>query len=79
MTVLDPDFASKRWLGFRAEVTANPFLNICRSQVDVSFKGDTEKLVEEMRGFHWMACYGDYLKETGYALGKMDVGWSAIV
>ncbi len=78
MTVIDPDFASKRWLGFEAEVVANPFLNICRSQVDVAFKGSTEKLVEQMRGFHWMACYGSYLKETGYALKKLGVDWLVV-
>lgn len=78
MTVIDPDFASKRWLGFEAEVVANPFLNICRSQVDVAFKGSTEKLVEEMRGFHWMASYGSYLKETGYALKKLGVDWLVV-
>ena len=27
------------------------------------------------RGFHWMLCYGDYLRETGYALKKAGVGW----
>jgi len=31
--------------------------------------------VEEMVGFHWMMSYGDYLKETGYALRKLGVGW----
>ncbi|MBP1602777.1 MAG: hypothetical protein H6Q06_2928 [Acidobacteria bacterium] len=28
-----------------------------------------------MRGFHWMTCYGDYLRETGYALGKVGVDY----
>jgi len=78
MTVIDPDFASKRWMGFLSEVIGNPFLNICRSQVDVAIKGDTGKLIEEMRGFHWMACHGDYVKETGYALRKAGVDWLAV-
>jgi L-fucose isomerase-like protein len=76
VTVLDPDFASQKWVGFAGEVAGNPFLNICRSQVDVAFKGDTDKLVEEMRGFHWMASYGDYLAETSYALHKMGIGFT---
>jgi hypothetical protein len=78
MTVIDPDFASKRWVGFLSEVIGNPFLNICRSQVDVAIKGNTEKLIEEMRGFHWMACYGNYVKETGYALRKAGVDWLVV-
>jgi hypothetical protein len=78
MTVIDPDFASKRWLGFQSEVVGNPFLNICRSQVDIAIKGNTGKLLEEMRGFHWMACHGDYVKETGYALRKVGVDWLAV-
>jgi len=75
ITVIDPDFASKRWLGFEGEIVDNPFLDICRSQIDVEFKCDTDQLNEETRGFHWMACYGNFLKETGYALKKAGVDW----
>lgn len=78
VTVLDPDFASQRWLGFEGEIVDNPFLAICRSQIDVRIKGDTDKLVEEMRGFHWMACYGNYLQETAYALKKLKIGWMKV-
>jgi len=75
VTVLDPDFASRRWLGFAGEIVDNPFLAICRSQIDVRIKGDCNRLVEEMKGFHWITSYGDYLKETGYALKKVGVDW----
>ena len=75
LTVLDPDFASRRWMGFAGEVVGNPFLDICRSQVDVGFKGNSERIAEEMRGFHWMVAYGNYLRETGYALQKVGVYW----
>lgn len=75
ITVLDPDFSSERWMGFEGEIVENPFYDICRSQIDVGFDCDTDKLNEETRGFHWMACYGDYLKETGYALEKVGVDW----
>ena len=75
VTVLDPDFADKRWIGFRGAIQDNPFLDICRSQVDVAIEGDHRKLAEEMRGFHWMLSYGDHLKEVGYALHKLGVGW----
>jgi hypothetical protein len=52
-------------------VVDNPFLAICRSQVDVGYKGDEKKLLEKMGGFHWMSSYGDYVKESGYALKKV--------
>ncbi len=75
VTNLIPDFANKRWVGFAGTVVANPFLDICRSQVDVRIHGDQDRLLEEMGGFHWMTCYGDHLREMGYALRKAGVGW----
>jgi len=75
ITVIDPDFASKRWLGFEGEIIDNPFLDICRSQIDVRINADCEKLVAETKGFHWMVSYGNYLKELGYALNKVGVDW----
>lgn len=75
MTVLVPDFASERWLGFEGSVLENPALDICTSQTDLKINGDCNRLVEEMRGFHWMTCYGNYLREVGYALEKAQVGW----
>jgi hypothetical protein len=75
VTVIDPDFNFKTWLGFEAEIIDNPFLDICRSQIDVNIKGDCEQLVAQTKGFHWMMCYGDYLKETGYALKKVGIDW----
>lgn len=72
-TNLVPDFACKKWLGFAGTVVGNPFLDICRSQVDVRVHGDANLLLEQMKGFHWMLCYGDYRKETGYALKKLGV------
>jgi hypothetical protein len=78
VTNLIPDFASRRWRGFEGEIVDNPFLQICRSQIDVAIKGDTNRLLEEMRGFHWMTCYGNYLRETGYALKKVGVEWVSL-
>lgn len=75
VTVLDPDFASKRWIGFRGTIQDNPFLDICRSQVDVHIEGDWRKLMDDMRGFHWMLAYGDHLRETGYAIRKLGIEW----
>jgi hypothetical protein len=75
VTCIDPDFACKRWIGLRGAIEANPFLAICRSQVDVAIEGDCDTLAQEMCGFHWMLAYGDHLKETGYALSKLGIGW----
>lgn len=75
VTVIDPDFGAKRWIGFRGKVLANPLHDICRSQVDVSVEGDCDLLAREMVGFHWMLSYGDHLKELGYALGKVGIEW----
>ena len=35
--------------------------------------GDGQALLREMKGFHWMMAYGNYLRETGYALKKLNV------
>ncbi len=75
VTVIDPDFHDKKWLGFRGAIQDNPFLDICRSQVDVAIEGDCDRLARDMRGFHWMLSYGDHLKETGYALRKLGIEW----
>jgi hypothetical protein len=78
MTVVDPDFNFERWLGFRGEIRDNPFLDICRSQIDLGFTCDTDQLNDETRGFHWMACYGDYLREAEYAAGKAGLDWRTL-
>ncbi len=75
VTVVDPDFEFKKWIGFRGKIVANPFMDICRSQVDIEIEGDCNKFVQDMVGFHWMMCYGDYLKEVGYALRKLGIEW----
>lgn len=72
-TNLVPDFASRKWVGFAGQIIGNPFHAICRSQIDVRVHGDCDALLQEMKGFHWMMSYGDYLRETGYALKKVGV------
>jgi len=74
-TNLVPDFDCKKWVGFEGLIVGNPFLDICRSQIDVKVKGDCNALLEEMKGFHWMMSYGNYIRETGYALRKLGVGF----
>ncbi len=78
VTVIDPDFNFKKWTAFEAEIIDNPSLDICRSQIDVQFKGDTDKLNDNTTGFHWMLCYGNYLRETEYAVRKLGLDWIEI-
>ena len=78
LTTIAPDCAQKRWLGFNLKVLDSPFYPICRSQMDVEIDGDCQKLMEEMKGFHWMTAYGDYLTEMGYAVGKAGIQWGRI-
>ena len=75
ITVIDPDFNGKVWLGFEGEIVDNPFLDICRSQIDVKINGDCDQLNARTKGFHWMVSYGNYLKEVGYALKKVGLDW----
>jgi hypothetical protein len=73
-----PDFACFKWLGFKGTVTANPFLDICRSQTDIAIDGNWQRLLEDMRGFHWMTVYGDCRREVGYAIKHLGVEWQDI-
>jgi hypothetical protein len=78
LTSIIPDFAGEYWQGLRSEIVDNPFLPICRSQIDVKFDCESQKLAESLRGFHWMTCYGDYHREVGYALRRIPVQWEMI-
>lgn len=75
ITNLIPNFRSTKWMGFRGKITEHPFYDICRSQIDLEIEGDWRRLLEDMQGFHWMTCYGDYLREVGYALKKVGIQW----
>jgi hypothetical protein len=78
VTVINADFASRRWLGFEARILDAPFFPICRTQLDLAIKGDCERLAEEIRGFHWMLAYGSHLRQVGYAVQKAGLGWLAV-
>ena len=75
VTNIAPDFAIKRWVGLIGEVVDAPFMDICRSQIDIRFSCDSKTLAERMPGFHWMTCYGDYMRELGYALKRVGIEW----
>ena len=73
VTNIIPDFAAEHWTGVLGEIVDVPFMDICRSQIDIGYSCDDSVLAEKMRGFHWMTCYGDYLREVGYAVRKVGI------
>jgi len=73
VTNIMPDFAYNRNVGLLGKIVSNPFLDICRSQVDISYECDSLKVAERMPGFHWITVYGNYMNEAGYALNKMEI------
>ena len=73
VTNIMPDFGFNRNVGLSGKIISNPFLEICRSQIDVSFTCDSKTVAERMPGFHWITVYGDYMKEAGYALNKIGI------
>jgi len=78
VTNIIPDFLAQRWVGLLGEIIDAPFMDICRSQIDISFKCDSLKLAERMPGFHWMTGYGDYMREVGYSLKKVGIKWETL-
>lgn len=78
VTNIVPDFASKRWVGLLGEIIDAPFMDICRSQIDIKYSCDDLKLAERMPGFHWMSGYGDYMCELGYALKRVGIEWETL-
>jgi len=75
VTLIDPDAAQVRWLGFEGELTGNPSVAACRSQHEIKVIGDTDFLFREMRGNHWMLAYGSWTREIGYAGRKLGIDW----
>jgi hypothetical protein len=73
VTNIMPDFEFKRNVGMTGKIIDNPMLDICRSQIDISFECDSRKVAEVMPGFHWITVYGDYIKEASYALKKIGI------
>jgi hypothetical protein len=73
VTNIMSDFAFTRNVGLAGKIVDNPMLDICRSQIDISYNCDSNKVAEQMPGFHWITVYGDYIKEAGYALKKRGI------
>ena len=76
VTVIIPNLRCSKWQGFRGKILDSPSYPACRSQMDIEVDGNCRKLLTEMQGFHAQVCYGDYLREVGYALKKIGtVEW----
>jgi L-fucose isomerase-like protein len=76
VTVIVPNLRCSKWQGFRGKVLDSPSHPACRSQIDIAIDGDFRKLLTDMQGFHAQVCYGDYLREVGYALKKVgSIEW----
>jgi hypothetical protein len=73
VTNIIPGFEASRWVGLLGEIVDNPFLPICRSQIDIQFKANPLHVAKRMPGFHWMTGYGDYMRELGYALRRTKI------
>lgn len=76
VTCIIPNLHCTKWFGFKGTIIDSPNMAMCRSQMDVQIEGDWQKLKREMEGFHAIVCYGDYLREVGYALSKVkELTW----
>jgi L-fucose isomerase-like protein len=78
VTMVVPDFASKRYLGLSGQIESNPFLAICRTQLDIRLHASSPQVAERMPGYRWVLIYGDYLRETGYALRRVPIEWDCL-
>jgi hypothetical protein len=78
VTNIIPDFQVSQYVGLKGTIVDNPFMDICRSQIDISYDVDSNILAKRMPGFHWMTGYGDYMQETGYALKRIGIEWEQI-
>ena len=73
VTNILPDFSFTKNIGLAGKIIDNPFLDICRSQIDISYNCNSRLVAEKMPGFHWITVYGDYLREAEYALKKIGI------
>lgn len=78
VTNIIADFLVSHYIGLKGRIADNPFMDICRSQIDIGFECDSRMLAKRMPGFHWITCYGDYLRETGYALKRIGIDWEVV-
>jgi L-fucose isomerase-like protein len=76
VTVIVPAVNCSQWQGFRGKIIEAPSRPACRSQMDIQIEGNWQRLVTDQVGFHVIVTYGDYLREVGYALKKVQkIAW----
>jgi hypothetical protein len=75
VTNIMPDFSFNRNVGLLGKIVENPDLAICRSQIDISYTCESKIVAEQMPGFHWITVYGDYMKETAFAMKKIGIAF----
>ncbi len=80
VTVIIPNLQMTKWIGLKGKIIDSLSLpDACRSQMEIAIDGDWHKLLKDMEGFHAQVCYGDYLREVGYALKKIKkIEWENI-
>lgn len=78
LTNIIPNFACTKWIGFRGKIVDTPSYPTCRSQIDMEVDGDWRRLLRNLHGFHTVTCYGEYLRETGYALKRAGLQWDNV-
>lgn len=78
ITMVCPDAAQNEYVGFTGKIIDSPFYDICRSQYDIEIDGLWKKLLQDMKGFHWMMAVGNYSNEMEYACRKLGVRWNNV-
>ncbi len=73
LTILKPDFEAVHWLALTGRIVDTPVLDTCRAQVEVALDAETEEVARNLRGFHCMLAYGDYVREVVYAARKVGI------
>ncbi len=75
VSLVAPDFGSKRWLGLSGKVAGNPSVAACRTQVEVRLGIPSLIVAQRMPGYRWALVFGDYRREVGYALRRTGIAW----
>ncbi|MGQ9574738.1 MAG: hypothetical protein ACUVUC_05435 [Thermoguttaceae bacterium] len=78
VTTLFPNLRCTKWFGLRGKILDTPSYPACRSQIELQIDGDWRRLLRHMQGFHTVTCYGDYLREVGYVLKKVQIEWENV-
>lgn len=78
VTMVMPDYAGKRYVGLSGRIEGNTGVDVCRTQIEVRLAVPSLLVAERMHGYRWVLVYGDYLRETGYALRRVRIAWERL-